>query len=88
MKQVAIIEDQNKPTAAWVQPIGGGAPVKVIVPARAVLGQRIAAMVWPSTSTSHTVLVGADPQRHPETGLEFALYGRICHIGGEIACCR
>lgn len=77
--------DGNTPTYALVIPLGGGAPLKVLVPARAVLGQRIAAMVWPSTlSANHTVLVGVDPQRHPETGLELAFYGRICHIGGAL----
>ena len=79
--------DENTPTYALVIPLRCRAPLKVIVPARAVLGQRIAAMVWPTTlANNHTVLVGVDPQRHPETGLELAFYGRICHIGGEIPC--
>ena len=74
--------DENTPTYALVIPLGGGAPLKVLVPRRAKLGQRVAAMVWPSASSSHTVLVAVDPQKHPETGLDLAFYGRII----EIAC--
>ena len=68
-----------------VQPHGSQELFRVLAPARAILGQKVAVVEWMTTET-HTFLAACDPQKHSLTGCQLAFYGQIVKIGGEITC--
>ena len=77
--------NENTPIQVLVQPHGGGPVYSVLAPKRAKLGQRVAAVVYLTTATGQVLLAACDPQRHPETGLELAFYGKIVQVG-DVLC--